>query len=48
MVEWIITGDEMAYLAEVVGQFLAYGLGLGCVLWLVGALVHVVSDFVRY
>lgn len=48
MSEWILTGDDFAYLAEVVFRFLAYGLGLGAVLWLVGAIVHVIADFVRY
>lgn len=48
MADWFLTGDDLSYLVEVVGTFLAYGLGLGCVLWLIGAIVHVIADFVRY
>lgn len=48
MADWFLTGDDLSYLVEVVGTFLAYGLGFGCVLWLIGAIVHVIADFVRY
>ena len=47
MANWILTGDDLSYLVEVVGTFLAYGLGLGCVLWLIGAIVHVIASVVR-
>lgn len=48
MADWILTGDDFAYLSGVIAEYIAYGLGLGAVLWLVGAVVHVIWDFVRY
>lgn len=48
MADWFLTGDEFAYLADTLTTFFGYGLGLGCVLWLLGAVVHVIWDFVRY
>lgn len=48
MADWILTGEDFAYLAEVVWRWIAYGVGFGAVLWLLGAVVHVIWDFVRY
>lgn len=48
MGDWFLTGDDLGYLVEVLVTFVGYGLGLGAVLWLFGAVVHVIWDFVRY
>lgn len=45
---WLLTGDDLAYLVEVVWRFVGYGLGIGAVMWVIGALVTFVWDFVRY
>lgn len=48
MADWFVTGDDFAYLVDVLVTFFGYGVGLGGVLWALGAGVHVIWDFVRF
>lgn len=48
MADWILVGDDLAFLTDCIVQFVAYGIGLGAVLWLVGWCVYWLQLFVRY
>lgn len=48
MADWFLTGDDMGFLVDAVTQWVAYGVGLGAVLWLLGAAVHVIKDVVSF
>lgn len=48
MYECFLSGDDMAFLTDCVVQFVAYGIGFGAIVWLVGWMFHWVSLFVRY
>ena len=48
MADCFLTGEDFAYLSDVLSNWLAYGIGLGAVLWLLGQGVRFVIQFVRY
>ena len=48
MADWFLVGEDLAFLTENVALWVAYGIGLGAVLWVVGCMVHWVYLFVRY
>lgn len=46
--EWMLTGDDFAFLSDNVGQWLSYGVGLGAIVWLVSQGVALIFRFLRY
>lgn len=45
---WVLVGDDFAFLADNVGAWMAYGIGLGCIAWLLGEGVALLFRFLRY
>lgn len=43
-----LTGDELAYLVDTAIAWLAYGIGFGAVLWMIGRGVALIFSFVRF
>lgn len=43
-----LSGDELATVGDVCVTFVAYGIGLGVVVWLVGVVVWFVTQLIRY
>lgn len=43
-----LTGDDLAYLVGTTVDWLAYGIGLGAVLWVIGRCIALIFSFVRY
>lgn len=43
-----LSGDELATIADVCVSYLAYGIGLGAVMWLVGSVVWLVIQLMKY
>ena len=48
MADWFLVGDNFGYLSDVVAEWLAYGVGLGAIFWLIGQVVSFVIRFLRY
>ena len=48
MADCFLTGNDFAYLSDVVTCWLAYGIGFGAVFWLVGQGIRVIYSFLRY
>lgn len=48
MAECFLSGEDFTFFADVVSNWLAYGIGLGAVFWLVGQIVRVIYQFLRY
>jgi hypothetical protein len=48
MADWILSGDDFTYLADVVSKWLAYGIGFGAVVWMIGQVIGLIYKFVRY
>lgn len=46
--DWILTGDDFTFLSDNVGQWLAYGVGLGTIFWALGQGVALIFRFLRY
>lgn len=47
MGDWIVA-DYISYLADVAAEWLAYGIGLGAILWVMSLGVGLIIGFVRY
>lgn len=43
-----LDAESFGVLAEVVGTYIAYGLGLGFIFWVLGRVVGFVIRFARY
>lgn len=48
MADFFLVGDDFAYLADIAAQWLAYGIGFGAVVWMIGQVVALIWSFVRY
>ena len=48
MADWFLSTDDFAYFTDAVATWLAYGIGFGAVLWLIGQMVGVVYRFLRF
>lgn len=48
MFDWFFTGDEFVYLSEVVAEWLAFGLGLGAMAWVLSVVIGFIWSFIRY
>lgn len=48
MAECFLSGEDFTFFADVISNWLAYGIGLGAVFWLVGQIVRIIVQFVRY
>lgn len=46
--DWILVGDDFGFLSQTVAEWLAYGLGLGAIFWMVGSGVALIFRFLRY
>lgn len=46
--DWILTGDDFGFLSDTLAQWLAYGIGLGTIFWLLGQGVAIMFRFLRY
>jgi hypothetical protein len=45
----LVLGSEMlAYLADIATSWLAYGIGFGAILWMIGQGMRLIFSFVRY
>lgn len=45
---YFLTGDDFGFFADAVSTWLAYGIGLGAVAWLVGQVVGFIYQVLRY
>lgn len=43
-----LTGEDLAYLVGTAVDWLAYGIGFGAILWMIGRGVALIFSFVRY
>lgn len=48
MAEFFLTGEDFTYLSDAVSSWLAYGIGFGAVAWLIGQVVALVWQLVKY
>lgn len=45
---FFLMGDDWAFMADNVAQFVAYGIGLGVIFWLLGQGISIMFRFLRY
>lgn len=48
MADWILTGEDFTYLVDIVSNWLAYGIGFGAVVWMIGSAIALIYRLVRY
>ena len=47
MADWLVA-EHISFLADAAADWLAYGIGLGAILWVVSLGVGLIIRFVRY
>lgn len=48
MAEWFLSGDNFGFLSEVAVTYVAFGLGLGAVVFLLGWIVYFIIQIIRF
>lgn len=48
MADFFLTGDDFTFFVDVVSNWLAYGIGFGAVVWIIGQAIGLIFRFVRY
>lgn len=48
MDDFFLSGSDFGYLADIAAEWLAYGIGLGAIVWVLGAVVGLIWSFLRY
>lgn len=48
MADWFLVGDDFSYLVDAASSWLAYGIGFGAVVWMIGQVVALIYRLVRY
>lgn len=48
MYECFYAGEDFKFLADVASTWLAYGIGFGCVLWILGRCVAFITQVVKF
>lgn len=48
MADWFLVGDDFAFLVDIVTEWLAYGIGLGAIVWVISCAVGLIWQFVKF
>lgn len=48
MADWFLTGSDFGFLSDVASEWLAYGIGLGAVAWVIGQVVGLLFRLLRF
>lgn len=48
MYDWFLVGEDFGFLAGIVAEWLAFGLGLGAIGWVLSVVIGFLWSIVRY
>lgn len=48
MLDWFLVGEDFAFFTDIVAEWLAYGIGLGAVVWIIGQAVALIYRLLRF
>lgn len=46
--DWILVGDDFGFISDNVAAYVAYGIGLGAIAWMLGQGIAILFKFLRY
>lgn len=48
MFDCFLSGDDFTFLADIVSEWLAYGIGFGAIVWVISAGLGLLWSVIRY